>query len=163
MIDLEKALNALRDAEVEFILIGGTAMVAHGSAQGTQDLDILYERSPENIRRLVKALAPCRPRLRGAPFGVPFRFDEETIARGLNFTLTTDLGDLDLLGEVAGLGSFREARSSSETMQVFGRRCNILSLDGLIKAKRAAGRPRDLAALPELEALRELQRKLKSK
>ncbi len=67
MIDLERALNALRDREVEFVLIGGAAMVAQGSAQVTQDLDICYERSRENIRRLVKALAPYRPRLRGAP------------------------------------------------------------------------------------------------
>ncbi len=138
-------------------------MVAHGSAQVTQDLDICYERSRENIRRLVRALKSCHPRLRGAPSDVPFRFDVETIERGLNFTLTTDLGDLDLLGEVTGLGLYHLVRASSETMQVYGKSCHILSLDGLIKSKRAAGRPRDLAALPELEALAELRRKLREK
>lgn len=162
MINLQKALDALRDAGVEFVLIGGAAMVAHGSAQVTQDLDISYERSPENIRRLVKALEPSHPRLRGAPPDVPFRFDVETIQRGLNFTLTTDFGNLDLLGEVAGLGPYSAVRASSETMPVYGRSCNILSLDGLIKSKRATGRPRDFGAIPELEALRELRRKLEN-
>ena len=163
MIDLQKALHALGDAGVEFVLIGGAAMVAHGSAQVTQDLAICYERSRENIRRLVKALAPYRPRLRGAPADIPFRFDEGTLERGLNFTLTTDLGDLDLFGEVSGLGSYDVVRASSETIQVYERSCKILSLDGLIKAKRASGRPRDLAAIPELEALRELRRELEDK
>lgn len=161
MIDLRKALDTMRDSEVEFVLIGGAAMVAHGSAQATQDLDICYERSRANIGRLVKALASYRPRLRGVPADIPFRFDEKTVEAGMNFTLTTDLGDLDLFGEVSGLGGYEVVRASSETMQVYDRPCNILSLDGLIKAKRAAGRPRDLAALPELEALNELRRKLR--
>ncbi len=163
MINLQKALDALRDAGVEFVLIGEAAMVAHGSAQATQDLDICYERSRENIRRLVRTLEPYHPRLRGAPADVPFRFDEETIERGLNFTLTSDIGDLDLLDEVTGLGPYGAVRASSETMSVYGRNCNILSLDGLIKAKRATGRPRNLAAIPELEALQELRRELQSK
>jgi len=162
MIELRKALNVLRKGEVEFVLIGGAAMVPHGSAQVTQDLDICYARSRENIRRLVKALAPYRPRLRGVSNDVPFRLDEETLARGMNFTLATDLGDLDLFGEVKGLGPFDVVRATSENVQVFEGTCAILSLDGLIKAKRAAGRPRDLAVLPELEALRELRKKLKS-
>jgi hypothetical protein len=160
MINLQKALDALRDAGVEFVLIGGAAMVAHGSAQGTQDIDICYDRSRENIRRLVRALEPYHPRLRGAPADVPFLFDERTIEHGLNFTLTTDLGDLDLLGEVTGLGPYTAVRAASETMLVYGKNCNILSLEGLIKTKRATGRPRDLLALPELEALRELRREL---
>jgi len=163
MINLQKALDALRDSGVEFVLIGGAAMVAHGSAQATQDLDICYERSRENIGRLVSALAAAHPRLRGAPGDLPFRFDVETIERGLNFTLSTDLGDLDLFGEVAGLGPHSAVRAASETMQLFGGSCRILSLEGLIKAKKAAGRPRDLAAVAELEALRELRRGLGSK
>jgi len=163
MINLQKALDALRDSGVEFVLIGGAAMVAHGSAQVTQDLDICYERSRENISRLARALAPTHPRLRGAPGDLPFRFDVETIERGLNFTLTTDFGDLDLMGEVAGLGPYSAVRAASESMLVFGESCKLLSLVGLIKAKKAAGRPRDLAAVAELEALRELRRKLGNK
>jgi len=163
MISFQKALVALRNAGVEFVLIGGAAMVAHGSALATQDLDICYERSHENIRRLVSALAPFHPRLRGAPADIPFRFDSDTLERGLNFTLATDLGDLDLFGEVAGLGAYKVVRAASDIVQVYGTDCPILSLDALIRAKQAAGRPRDLAAIPELEALRELKRKLGNK
>jgi hypothetical protein len=159
MTDSQKALEALTKAGVEFVVIGGAAMVAHGSAYVTRDLDICYGRSVENIRRLAQALQPFHPQLRGAPAGPPFHFDEGTIKRGLNFTLTTDLGDIDILGEVAGLGSFAMVRAASETMAIYERDCLVLTLEGLTKAKRAAGRPRDLEALKEIEALRDFRRK----
>jgi hypothetical protein len=149
-MNLQKAVEALTDAEVEFAVIGGVAMTAHGSASTTKDFDICYRRSRENMRRLASALQPYQPRSRGAPSGLPFLFDTETIERGLNFTLMTDLGGLDLLGEVTGLGDYDAVRSLSTTMNIFRRDCLVLSLDGLIRAKRAAGRPRDLAAIPEL-------------
>lgn len=157
MIDPSKAITILNDAGVAFVVIGGAAMIAHGSARSTQDLDICYGRSAENISRLAKALEDYHPRLRGAPRDLPFRFDAETIEHGLNFTLVTDIGDIDLLGEVQGLGFFDAVHAVSRPMEIYGVTCQILTLDGLIKAKRAAGRPRDLAVIPELEALRELE------
>jgi len=63
---------------------------------------VVYGRSPENLGRVVRALGPHAPYLRGAPPGLPFRFDEVTLARGLNFTLTTRLGDIDLRGRSSG-------------------------------------------------------------
>ena len=99
MTDFEGLLRALADGRVDFILVGGVAARAHGSARLTQDLDVVYARSAENIERLALALAPLAPYLRGAPPGLPFRIDAPTIRRGLNFTLTTALGDLDLLGD----------------------------------------------------------------
>ena len=104
MVDFEALLRALAGSQIEFIVVGGAAATAHGSARLTNDLDIVYSRSPENIRRIVTALRDFHPYLRGAPPGLPFRFDEETIHAGLNFTFTTTLGDLDLLGEIAGGG-----------------------------------------------------------
>lgn len=157
MAEFENALTVLLDAKVELVLIGGAAMYARGSDYVSVDLDVCYERSRENIKRLVDALALYNPTLRGAPSDLPFRFDVPTVTRGLNFTLTTDLGAIDLLGEVAGLGMYAEVVATSTTIEMFGRECRVLSLDGLIKAKRAAGRPKDLAALPELEALREVE------
>jgi len=154
--DFERSLGALLDSEVEFVVIGGVAMYAHGSAHLTRDLDICYERSHENIERLATALSPYHPRLRGVPEDVPFHLDASTITKGMNFTLTTDLGDLDLIGEVVGLGQYSPVRAASITLDLFGRSCRVLSLEGLIQAKRATGRSRDAAALPELEALREL-------
>lgn len=78
----------------------------HGSARVTQDLDICYARDDENLRRLSQALAPYSPTLRGAPPELPFRLDPPTLRAGLNFTLQTAAGDVDLLGEVSGVGCF---------------------------------------------------------
>lgn len=160
MIDIEAALAALSDGGVEFILVGGIAARALGSPRMTQDLDVVYSRSPESVERLVKALAGSSPYLRGAPPGLPFRWDRETILRGLNFTLVTTMGDIDLLGEVTGGGDFKALLPHSIPIEAFGRRLRCLSLDKLIEVKRAAGRPKDFEAVAELEAIREERRKL---
>lgn len=151
--DFGGIIGVLADAGVEVIVVGGLAAQAHGSARLTQDADFIYRRSPENIARLAAALAPYHPYLRGAPAGLPFRFDADTIARGLNFTLATDLGDLDLLGEMIGGGTYDDVVGDTCELMVFGRSVHVLDLPGLIRAKRAAGRPKDLEALAELEAL----------
>ena len=78
-------------------------------------LPIVYRRTPSNIERLADSLAPHHPYLRGAPPGLPFRLDSETIRRGLNFTLVTDLGDLDLLGEISGCGAGDRGRRCPRT------------------------------------------------
>ena len=155
MIDFEKALALLSDSGVRFVIVGGLAVTIHGSAYVTFDFDLCYARDAENFSRLARALQPLHPRLRGAPEDVPFRFDEETLKRGLNFTLTTDLGDIDLLGEVAGIGNYVAASAVSMPVELFGRIFAVLTLNALIASKRAAGRPKDLQVLPELEALRE--------
>jgi predicted nucleotidyltransferase len=156
----EDFVKVLNQAGVEYVVIGGVAMVAHGSAYVTFDFDACYRRSQENIEKLCRALQPFRVRLRGAPEDLPFRFEAKTIQNGLNFTFTTDIGDIDLLGEVAGLGSYEAVFAASEVKQVATYQCQMLSLDGLIKAKRAAGREKDLKALKELQALKDLKERL---
>ena len=158
-MNLEKAIRILYDAGVEFVVIGGVAMGLQGSAHLTKDIDFCYARTPKNIERLAKALEPYHPILRGAPPDLPFHFDTQTIAHGLNLTLSTDLGDLDFLGEVSGLGSFQDVLGESDVKNVGGLDCRVLSLEGLIKSKVAAGRPRDLYVLPELRGLNELKKK----
>ena len=91
----------------------------------------------------------------GAPAGLPFDWSRATIERGLNFTLTTTIGDIDLLGEISGGGDYEALLPHSEGVDMFGCQCRCLDLPGLIRAKRAAGRPKDLDALAELEALLE--------
>jgi hypothetical protein len=91
--DFERLLTVLTQAGVEFIVIGGFAATAHGSAHITVDLDVVYGRTAANIDHLVRALEPLQPYLRGAPPGLPFRFDGETVRQGLNFTLTTRAGE----------------------------------------------------------------------
>jgi hypothetical protein len=98
MTDFPGLLKTLNRGMVDYILVGGVAAAAHGSARLTQDVDVVYARDPEDLDRLAAALAPYAPHLRGAPPGLPFRWSVETLSGGLNFTLTTTLGDLDLLG-----------------------------------------------------------------
>ncbi len=155
VVDLEQLLPALSRVGVELIIVGGVAAIIHGSARLTQDLDIVYRRTPDNIVRLVTALKPFAPYLRGAPPGLPFRWDPETVQRGLNFTLVTSAGPLDVLGEIAGGGTYDTLLPHSRKLSVFGIECHCLGLDRLIQAKRDAGRPKDLEAIAELEALRE--------
>lgn len=140
---------------VRFIVVGGGAAIAHGSARATYNVDIVYARDPENIRALVAGLAPLRPYLRGAPPGLPFRWDEQKVQGGLNFTLTTTQGDVDVLGEVAGGGGYEQLLPFSTVLEVFGVSCRFVTLEKLIQLKRAAGRPKDLEIIAELQALLE--------
>jgi predicted nucleotidyltransferase len=158
MTDFKALLRALTDGGVEFILIGGAAATVHGSARLTRDVDVVYRRTPENIARLAAALTPYQPYVRGAPPGLPFRWDVATIARGLNFTLVTQLGDVDLLGEIVGGGGYDALLPSTSVVRAFDIACRCLNLDRLIEVKRAAGRPKDFEALAELEAILEEQR-----
>ncbi len=153
MVDFGGILRALDDARVRHILIGGAAATAHGAARLTQDIDVVYDRAVDNLERLVAALTPHDPYLRGAPPGLPFLFDVETIERGLNFTLTTALGPLDLLGEVTGGGGYSDLLPHAIEVEAFGVSCRCLDLPKLILVKRAAGRPKDLEAIAELEAI----------
>jgi len=152
---LERLLGALSAAGVEFILVGGMAARAHGSARLTQDVDVSYARSDANLERIVTALAPFEPYLRGAPRGLPFEWSVDTLQRGLNFTLTTTTGDIDLLGEIVGGGRYEDLLPHSTAVQVFGHEIRILDLPWLVRVKRAAGRPKDLETIAELEALQE--------
>jgi len=156
MTDFEKVLRVLHENQVEFILIGGVAARALGAARLTDDIDVVYRRTPENLQRMVNALAPYKPYLRGAPPGLPFKWDVETVRRGLNFTLITELGSIDLLGEVAGGGFYEQLLPATFTAQIRDIPCKCVNLNKLIELKRAAGRPRDLEAIAELETLREL-------
>jgi predicted nucleotidyltransferase len=157
MTDFPNLLRLLVEYGVEFIIIGGAAAVVHGSSRLTQDLDLVYRRSPENISRLAEALSRQSPYLRGVPPGLPFNWSVATIRAGMNFTLETALGQLDLLGEVTGGGSYEDLLSYTIEVEVFGVRSKCLNLDTLIRTKRAAGRPKDLEAIAELEALRDRQ------
>ena len=156
MTDFASLIKHLSAESVEFIVIGGFAGTIHGAARLTVDLDVVYSRTPENIERLAAALSELEPYLRGAPPGLPFKFDVSTIQRGMNFTLTTAVGDLDLLGEVTGGGSYEELLSSTELVTVFEETVRCLNLEKLIHVKRAAGRPKDFEAIAELERLNEL-------
>jgi predicted nucleotidyltransferase len=153
--DFARLLGALDKTGVEYILIGGVAATVHGSSRLTQDVDICYARTDANVDRLVRALRPLKPYLRGAPRGLPFEWSAATLRAGLNFTLTTTAGEIDLLGEVTGGGSYNDLMRHTIEITLFTHRTRCLNLEWLIATKRAVGRPRDLEAIAELEALRE--------
>jgi hypothetical protein len=152
----EKLLVALDKYGVRFVIVGGVAMVLRGSAYLTDDLDIVYSRDARNLDRLVAALRGLKPQLRTSGGDVAFRFDARTIKNGLNFALTTTDGNIDLLGEIAGLGGYPTVKKHAQKIKLGNREFDVLSIDGLIGSKEAAGRPKDLLVIPELKALKEL-------
>jgi hypothetical protein len=153
--DFHALIRLLVESKIEFIVIGGAAATAHGSARLTVDLEVVYRHSSDNISRLVAALNPLNPYLRGAPAGLPFDWSEETVRKGLNFTLDTSLGALDLLGEVTGGGDYEALLDHTISLEVAGVECLCLDLPRLIQVKRAAGRPKDFDAIAELEIIQD--------
>ena len=120
--DFQRLIDALAEHRVEFVIIGAVALVLHGSARVTQDLDICYARNPENLERLAAAMVPFRPYLRGAPPGLPFTLDARTLQSGLNFTLVCEAGDFDILGDVQGVGGYDQVASDAVPMEIYGHR-----------------------------------------
>lgn len=154
---IEAPLRLLGEYKVECVIVGGVAAAIHGSLMLTNDLDVCYARHSANLQQLAAALQSVHARLRNAPEGLPFILDAATLKKGLNFTFTTDIGDLDLVGEVRGIGQYEDVFAGSLTVDLFGYRFAVIDIGKLILAKRAAGRPKDLIALPELEAIQEAQ------
>jgi hypothetical protein len=153
--DFRALVTALVSEHVDFVIVGGIALVLHGSARITRDLDISYDRQREGLKRLARALRPFQPTLRGAPPSLPFTLDWETLQSGLNFTLTTTAGDIDLLGEMTGIGTYPVVARFAQSMELYDQPVKVLSLKGLERAKRAAGRLKDLT---DLEDIREIRR-----
>jgi len=153
----EGLIQKLIDSGVEFIIIGGWSAILHGSSYMTLDLDLCYSRNSANLKRLAAVLAPYHPRLRDLPPDLPFVWDDVTLRNGSVFTLTTDIGEIDLLAEVGGVGDYSQAMTKSVRKRSWGRDVWTLDLPALIESKRAAGRAKDLWIIPELEALLEAQ------
>jgi predicted nucleotidyltransferase len=155
MTDFLALIRLLVNSKIEFIIVGGAAATAHGSARLTEDLDVVYRRNSDNMTRLVNALVSHKPYLRGAPPDLPFQWEEKTVLEGLNFTLTTSLGSLDLLGEITGGGRYEDLVPYCVKLHIFGVECLCLGLERLIHVKRASGRPKDFETIAELEAILE--------
>ena len=151
-----RTLRTLEAYGVDFVLIGGFAGSLHGSALITSDVDICYERSPGNLERLTEALVDLGATLRGVDEPVPFQLEAKSLAAGDAFTFATRLGALDILGVPAGTDGFDDLRSAAVTMDLGGFDVPVANLQDLIRMKRAAGRPQDLAAVEHLGALADL-------
>lgn len=147
---------------VDFVVIGGLAGIVHGSAYNTEDVDVAYERSRENLERLAGALSELGATLRGAPSGLPFQLDAETLRAGMNFTFDTRSGSFDILGEPAGAPRYEELRTAGSSESLWGGTIRVASLDHLIAMKEAAARPRDLTMAAEYRTIADLLRAPKS-
>lgn len=155
MTDLLQHLHA---ANVEFSLVGGLAAVHYGVTLVTQDIDICARFSRENLHRIEKALDGLHPWHRMTPQRLPLELSDELCARLKNLYLMTDLGVLDCLSEVAGIGNFDQVLAQSRLNDYPFGKINILSIDALIRSKQAMGRDRDIAAVKQLKAIKETSR-----
>ena len=147
----------LTRARVPFVVVGGVAATAHGSARVTDDLDVCYDTATPSLEALAQLLASWRAYPRGIETGLPFIMDVQMLRMAPALTLETSEGRLDLLDTVAGVGDYKACRAASENIDVTVEglrvRFRALTLDALIRAKRAAGRRKDLDHLVELEAI----------
>lgn len=135
------------------------AAIGHGMNYATNDIDICYERSPANIKSLIAALISSKPKLRTPSGSIAFLFDEKTLKNGLNFTLDTDWGPIDLLGEIQDIGTYKDLMTSAVKIKFYNIMVDTISLDDLIRAKEIAGRTKDRLHLLELRAIREIKDK----
>ena len=148
-----KLLRVLIEADVEFIVVGGVAAVAHGLERPVNDLDVLYRRSYENCRRIAETLRPVHPRPRGVSSDVEVPWNTSVIRSGYSFLMTTDLGDLDLIAELSGNGTFNRLKRKTVRLPALGVECDCLQLEPLIYHITQSGRPKDLELARQLGLL----------
>ena len=152
-------LERLTGPGVDFVVIGGFAGIAHGCTYVTQDIDICCDFSTANLLKLQKALVGLHPVHRMTPNRKELHLTEETCERLKNLHLDTDIGQLDCLSSIEGLGDYQQVKLGSELIEVHGRAVRVLNLDTLIKAKKAMNRPRDKEAVLQLEAIKKMRKK----
>ncbi len=155
MNSLERITERLARSNVEFIVCGGLSVLLHGGSLLTRDVDVVCSMDSANLVRISGALDGLNPCHRMTPQRLPFTLEQAQKGGLKNLYLGTDWGQLDCLGEIKGLGRFQECLPLSQVIRISGLEIRILTLDALIEAKRAMGRPRDLQAVLELQALRQ--------
>jgi hypothetical protein len=148
-------LERLNKHAVEYVLVGGVAAVVHGSQLVTGDVDICAPLDAPNLAKIVAALSGLEAKFRMTPDRRPLPMEPEKLAGFKNLYLETNLGQLDIFSEIAGVGDYAAVALHTITLDLGGAICRILDLDTLIQSKKALGRPRDLQAVIELEAIRQ--------
>lgn len=157
LFDIRRLLTALHDAGVRFVVIGGVAANVHGSDRPTLDLDVVYAREPENLAAVIRAITPLKPQLRTREGAVPFIWDLQSLKSGFHFTLTTEAGDINLLGDAPGVGPFDRVWDEADEVDLFGMVIRVATVDDLIAMKRFVSRGKDNLHLLDLEAIRTLR------
>lgn len=145
------------------MVIGEFAGVLHGSTLVTRDLDLCTMVTPESIEKLRHALADFNPKHRMSPKRVSFLTIPENPSGWNNIYLETDLGVVDFINQVTGVGDFKRLAEKAETVELFGHPCKVISLEDLVTAKMAMGRPKDLAMIVELNTIKGVRSGVRSK
>jgi Nucleotidyl transferase AbiEii toxin, Type IV TA system len=148
-------IGALVDGGVEFVVVGGLAVILQAMPRFTKDLDICYSPAQENLDALGAVLVRLKARLRGISEEVPFVPDGRTLDRTQIVCLTTTVGDLDLVVDPEGSPPYAALRRNADVMELAGRSVKVASIEDLLAMKRAAGRPQDVVDIESLEAARE--------
>lgn len=154
--DFVHLLERLVRAQVDFVLVGGFAGIVHGCTFVTQDIDICCDFSGENLLRLQEALSEAQPVHRMTPGRKKLELNEKNCSSLKNLYLDTDIGQLDCLSSIDGVGDFEQLEKASEIIEVADMQLKVLSLDDLIASKKALNRPRDQEAVRQLEAIKKL-------
>ena len=155
--DFPDILKRLAEADVNFVIVGGFAGVIYGCTCVTQDLDICCDFSPDNLLRLQKALTGLNPVHRMTPGRKKLVLTRDKCAFLKNLYLDTDIGQLDCLSFINGVGDFQSVKKESMLIEAGNIQLPVLNLDALIESKKAMKRPRDKEALLQLEAIKKLK------
>lgn len=158
MKNFEEIIKRLADYEVKYILIGGYAAIVHGSTMVTNDLDLLIPFEKDNMEKLLAVLGDIHPRYQENK--LPLDKTAEELCHFNNLYLNTDIGPIDILGQISGLGNYNELLQHVIEIQLFDKSCLVLDLDTLIESKRIMGRAKDKNVVIELEAIAEKIRNL---
>lgn len=161
MQSLGNLLKVLNEAKIDFVLIGGFASVVYGSSMVTRDLDICAFINPDQIERLRACLSQFHPRHRMTPKKLSFLEYPSNTKELKNIYLETDLGVLDIIGEVTGVGDFKKISANAVEIDIYGIKCKVMAIDDLIASKKALGRYKDLAVVRELEFIQKRDNELK--
>jgi hypothetical protein len=156
MQNLSELTKRLISSEVEFVLVGGFAAVAHGVTLVTRDVDICCRFTEANLMRIQRAFSDLHPVHRSRP-DLPLELTTDQCSRLKNLYLKTDLGIIDCLGEVLGIGDFDEAFKNSVEVGLPCGNCRVLGIDALIRAKEAMNRDHDRITVKHLKEIKKRQ------
>lgn len=152
-------LRRLTERGVDFVVVGGVAVILQGSPRFTKDLDICFSPAQENLDRLGAVLVELGARLRDVDEDLPFVPDAGTLRQTQILTLATADGGLDLLVNPEGSPGYPTLERRADRMDLDGMVVRVASVEDMLAMKRAAGRPQDLVDLESLEVARHRMRK----
>jgi predicted nucleotidyltransferase len=153
--ELNRLLQLLSDADIPFVIVGGFAGVLHGSSLVTRDIDVCAVLTEENVSKLRQALRELNPTHRFTPQRLSFLSETGDNAGWQNLYLQTEIGPIDILSSITGVGDFERVNAGAISVELFGRQIRVIGIDDLIAAKEALGRDKDKLAAKELRAIKE--------